>query len=149
MLIGTRHLASSSNFHWRYKKHRQMAEFTSNAAVILCCQCGIEISPNAVNLCASCLRSAVDITEGINKELTIHSCRSCARFLLPPWSSVQLESKELLAACLRKIPGLSKVKLIDAVWIWTEPHSLRLKVPLLACLCSHDFHSLIIHFRLN
>ena len=105
-----------------------MGDFTSHAAVILCCQCGLEISPNAVNLCAACLRSAVDITEGINKELTIHSCRSCNRFLLPPWSSVQLESKELLAACLRKIPGLSKVKLIDAVWIWTEPHSLRLKV---------------------
>lgn len=33
-----------------------------------------------------------------------------------------------MAVCLRKIPGLSKVKLIDAVWIWTEPHSLRLKI---------------------
>lgn len=32
--------------------------------------------------------------------------------------------------CLRKINGLSKVKLIDAVWIWTEPHSLRLKIKL-------------------
>ena len=30
--------------------------------------------------------------------------------------------------CLRKIPGLSKVKLVDAVWIWTEPHSMRLKI---------------------
>lgn len=34
------------------------------------------------------------------------------RFLCPPWQKVQLESKELMAACLRKIPGLSKVKLI-------------------------------------
>lgn len=39
-----------------------------------------------------------------------------------------LESKELMAMCLRKIPGLSKVKLVDAVWIWTEPHSMRLKI---------------------
>lgn len=39
-----------------------------------------------------------------------------------------LESKELMALCLRKIPGLAKVKLVDAVWIWTEPHSLRLKI---------------------
>lgn len=41
-----------------------------------------------------------------------------------------LESKELMTVCLRKVTGLSKVKLIDAVWIWTEPHSLRLKIKL-------------------
>lgn len=35
-----------------------------------------------------------------------------------------------MAACLRKIPGLNKVKLVDAVWIWTEPHSMRLKIKL-------------------
>lgn len=35
-----------------------------------------------------------------------------------------------MAVCLRKIPGLNKVKLIDAVWIWTEPHSMRLKIKL-------------------
>lgn len=43
---------------------------------------------------------------------------------------VDLESKELMSACLRKIPGLSKVKVVDAVWIWTEPHSMRLKIKL-------------------
>jgi nonsense-mediated mRNA decay protein 3 len=32
--------------------------------------------------------------------------------------------------CLRKIGGLNKLKLIDAVWVWTEPHSLRLKIKL-------------------
>jgi nonsense-mediated mRNA decay protein 3 len=50
------------------------------------------------------------------------------RFLCPPWQQIALESKELMSLCLRKIPGLSKVKLIDAVWIWTEPHSMRLKL---------------------
>ena len=39
-----------------------------------------------------------------------------------------LESKELMATCLRKVNGLNKVKLVDAVWIWTEPHSMRLKI---------------------
>jgi nonsense-mediated mRNA decay protein 3 len=38
------------------------------------------------------------------------------------------ESRELLALCLKKIRGLNKVKLADAVFIWTEPHSMRLKV---------------------
>lgn len=40
------------------------------------------------------------------------SAYQLSRFLCPPWQKVQLESKELMAACLRKIPGLSKVKLI-------------------------------------
>jgi NMD protein affecting ribosome stability and mRNA decay len=31
---------------------------------------------------------------------------------------------------LKKIKGLNKVKLIDASWVWTEPHSRRLKVKL-------------------
>ena len=38
------------------------------------------------------------------------------------------ESKELLSLCLKKIKGLNKVKLMDAVFIWTEPHSRRIKL---------------------
>jgi nonsense-mediated mRNA decay protein 3 len=40
----------------------------------------------------------------------------------------ELESPGLMALCLRKVTGMSKVKIIDAFWIWTEPHSKRLKV---------------------
>ena len=32
--------------------------------------------------------------------------------------------------CLKKIAGLNKIKVVDAVWIWTEPHSLKLKIKL-------------------
>ena len=92
--------------------------------------CSTEIAPNPSNMCINCLRTNVDITEGINRQNLIHSCRSCGRFLCPPWQNVALESKELLAACLRKIPGLSQLKLVDAVWIWTEEHSKRLKIKL-------------------
>ncbi len=38
------------------------------------------------------------------------------------------ESKEMLSLCLKKIKGLNKVKLIDATFIWTEPHSRRIKM---------------------
>ena len=48
---------------------------------ILCCMCGIEIKQNSANMCVTCLRNEVDITDGIKTELTIHSCRSCQRFL--------------------------------------------------------------------
>ena len=46
----------------------------------------------------------------------------------PQWTYCELESKELLSICLRKIKGLKTVKLIEVGFIWTEPHSKRLKV---------------------
>ncbi len=42
----------------------------------------------------------------------------------------ELESKELLTFCVKKVKGLGKVKLVDAGFIWTEPHSRRLKLKL-------------------
>ena len=54
------------------------------------------------------------------------------RYLQPPsgWVSCSLESRELLGLCLKKLKGLNKVRLVDASFIWTEPHSKRLKVKL-------------------
>jgi nonsense-mediated mRNA decay protein 3 len=50
--------------------------------------------------------------------------------LKPGWVRCALESAELLALCLKHIKGLKRVKMIDAGFIWTEPHSRRLKVKL-------------------
>ena len=50
--------------------------------------------------------------------------------------SCGLESRELMALCLSNVSGLKAkgsrqiTRLIDAAWIWTEPHSMRLKVRL-------------------
>ena len=57
-------------------------------------------------------------------------CRDCERWLQPPthWLTAAPESRELLALCLRKLRGLNKVRIIDASFIWTEPHSRRVKV---------------------
>ncbi len=53
------------------------------------------------------------------------------------WIGCELESRELMTLCLKNVNGLNKasnggekVRLVDAGWIWTEPHSLRLKVRL-------------------
>ncbi|KAI8849933.1 NMD3 family-domain-containing protein [Chytridium lagenaria] len=99
---------------------------------ILCASCGVLIAPNPANLCVNCIRHDVDITEGIPKQATLHFCRSCDRYLQPPniWVVADLESKELLTLCLKKLKGLSKVRLVDASFIWTEPHSRRVKVKL-------------------
>lgn len=109
-------------------------EFVPAPAVhrVLCADCGTPIVPNSANLCVACLRNTVDITEGIPKQASISFCRNCERFLSPPsvWTIAQPESQELLAICLRKLKGLSKVRLTDAHFIWTEPHSKRLRVSL-------------------
>lgn len=99
---------------------------------ILCCECGTAIEPNPSNMCVGCLRANVDITEGIPKQVVLYFCRGCERYLNPPdeWVHCALESRELLGLCLKKLKGLNRVKLIDAGFVWTEPHSKRIKVKL-------------------
>jgi nonsense-mediated mRNA decay protein 3 len=125
---------------------------------VLCCMCGVPITPNAANTCATCLASSADITRGISTEATLHQCRGCQRWHKEggtKWIACELESRELMALCLSHVSGLSKnlntanggkkktgalnkehnntihkIRLVDAGWIWTEPHSMRLKVRL-------------------
>lgn len=83
-------------------------------------------------MCYDCIKLTVDISEGVQREATIHTCRDCDRWLSvtsgKQWLVAAPESRELLALCLRKLNGLSKVRVIDASFIWTEPHSRRIKV---------------------
>ena len=100
------------------------------ACFVRCCICGIMTKANAANTCINCLKSQIDITEGIPKQLILHHCRDCNRYNRPPWTLCELESAELLALCLKNVKGLKRVKLLDASFIWTEPHSRRIKVKL-------------------
>mmetsp|Transcript_16425 Transcript_16425/g.45798 ORF Transcript_16425/g.45798 Transcript_16425/m.45798 type:complete len:617 (-) Transcript_16425:2117-3967(-) len=106
---------------------------------VLCCMCGIPIAPNPSNTCATCLASSSDITRGISTQAMLHQCRGCQRWHKEAgkWIACELESRELMALCLSNVSGLKgpkasgqRVRLIDASWIWTEPHSMRLKVRL-------------------
>ena len=112
---------------------------TSTPVNVLCCVCGVPIAPNAANTCASCLASSADITRGISTEATLHQCRDCKRWHrgAGKWMGCELESRELMSLCLSMVSGLRTNKsgekgarLVDASWIWTEPHSMRLKVRL-------------------
>lgn len=103
--------------------------------------CGVQIEPNAVNMCKACVAGATDVSEGIALESELTQCRGCLRFqprgkgqptssASGSWLACDWESAELMALCLKSVHGLSKAKLMDAGFIWTEPHSKRVKVKL-------------------
>eukprot|EP00038_Savillea_parva_P025953 m.50323 g.50323 ORF g.50323 m.50323 type:complete len:557 (-) comp7230_c0_seq1:86-1756(-) len=100
------------------------------APSMLCVDCGAVIPHNPTGMCVTCLRRTVDITETIPKSGVLYWCKGCERYLSPPatWVKADLESRELLALCLKRLKGLNKVKLVDAGFAWTEPHSKRIKV---------------------
>jgi len=105
---------------------------------ILCCLCGISIAPNPSGTCATCLASTTDVSRGISTEAQLHRCRGCGKWHAGNgrWSKLDLESRELMSLCLANVSGLGgragaeAPRLVDAGWVWTEPHSMRLKIKL-------------------
>ncbi|CAH8356410.1 unnamed protein product [Eruca vesicaria subsp. sativa] len=101
-------------------------------ASVLCCKCGVPMAPNAANMCVNCLRSEVDITQGLQRSIQIFYCPECGCYLQPPktWIKAQWESKDLLTFCIKRLlkKSLNKVTLTNAEFVWTEPHSKRIKV---------------------
>ena len=113
---------------------------------IPCCLCGVLITANSANQCSICLSQQFDLTSLLNPEdLCINRCRRCLRYQSSHNASrfevVDAESAELLALCLKRIPafgvhgavsgivsGVTNLKLVDANFVWTEPHSKRLKL---------------------
>jgi NMD protein affecting ribosome stability and mRNA decay len=45
-------------------------------------------------------------------QVTVLWCKECGRYLQPPkhWLRAELESKELLTFCIKKVKGLSKAR---------------------------------------
>lgn len=111
----------------------EVNENQQQVATVLCCNCGVPMDGSTgLVMCYDCIKLTVDITAGIPREANVSFCRNCERFLQPPsqWIRAELESRELLALCLRRLKGLNKVRLVDAAFIWTEPHSRRIRVKL-------------------
>ncbi|XP_057451079.1 uncharacterized protein LOC130742985 [Lotus japonicus] len=98
---------------------------------VLCCMCGIPMQPNAANMCVKCLSSQEDITEGLQKHINIFHCPQCESYFQHPktWiKHLKPESDELLKFCLKMMKKTNKVRMVDARFIWTEPHSKRIKI---------------------
>ena len=101
-------------------------------ATVLCCECSAPISGALAGgaRCAECLKLSVDASAGVQREAVLHTCGDCGRSLSPPsqWLTAAPESRELLALCLKKLRGLARLRVVDASFVWTEPHSRRIKV---------------------
>ncbi|XP_038974173.1 60S ribosomal export protein NMD3-like [Phoenix dactylifera] len=100
---------------------------------VLCCICGVPMAPNPANMCVRCLCSRVDITEGLTRHATVVHCPECRSYLkhAGTWVRADLEAKELLAFCLQRLESLTRlVRFVHAEFVWTEPHSKRLRLKL-------------------
>ena len=131
-----------------------MSALTNTSVTMLCCLCGTVITPNAAAQCNDCLASSFDLTAILNNnrggDLFVCRCKRCLRYQLGHansrrYEAMEPESGELMALCLKSIPaiaenhgkvndalnaGVSSVELIDSSWVWTEPHSKRIKLRL-------------------
>ncbi|KAJ9685298.1 hypothetical protein PVL29_017358 [Vitis rotundifolia] len=70
-------------------------------------------------ICVSSACSEVDITEGLQKHVTLLHCPECDRYPKPSraWIKAQLESKQLSASCLKMLKNLNKVRLIHGEFV--------------------------------
>ncbi len=100
-------------------------------------------------MCLQCVQGNVDLTTEIPKQYSLPQCPNCDRFEISGgggtasgsgvgtsssgghFAKMELESRELLGVCLKRMHRLNKVaRLVDAGWIFTEPHSKRIKIKL-------------------
>ncbi|KAK8837653.1 hypothetical protein M9Y10_036186 [Tritrichomonas musculus] len=109
-----------------------MADFSQTPALVPCCMCGILIEPNPSSMCLSCLRQQADFAREIPNSSSIIYCKSCGRYQTSPttWAAAELESPELLNICMKRITGLKDMKVIDSRFLYTEPHSRRIRISL-------------------
>jgi nonsense-mediated mRNA decay protein 3 len=97
--------------------------------MILCCLCGVSITPNDAAMCMQCLAGEIDTTEDIPASQEIIQCGKCDKYMvgMNNWVNHAPESASLLAFCLRKALK-SNTKVENSSFIWTEPHSKRIKI---------------------
>ncbi|KAG9390113.1 hypothetical protein J8273_8151 [Carpediemonas membranifera] len=106
---------------------------THTIAKVHCCECGTLIDPNPMNKCIGCIRASANITAAIPDKLVVDWCRTCGKYLVPPknWVFADRETPQLMGILLQRIkPHLKGIRLVDAKFNWTEPHSRRINIDL-------------------
>ena len=103
-------------------------EVVQHTGTILCPLCGLKFTPGASNICPTCTLAGIDTENLLSVGDDILFCTYCTRYERPPWINCERESPELLAILLKKVKGLGKMAIKDARFVWTEPHSKRIRV---------------------
>ena len=105
-------------------------DFGETIAYVPCCICGIPIEPNPSNMCIDCLRSRCNFTDEVPSTSSLTYCRSCGRYQISPtqWKRADLESADLMEICLRKLQGTNDMRITNPQFLYTEPHSRRIRV---------------------
>jgi len=104
---------------------------THTTPKVTCYSCGNTMESNPLGKCAECIATTVDITKDAQKEASLVFCKDCFRVQVPPnqWVVAERESRELLALLLKRVDlGPGNIRIVDAEYLWTEPHSRRTKV---------------------
>ena len=84
--------------------------------------------------CVNCPQARADIAEGVCPNGQLFRCRRCLRYrgrrddVCRLRAGVQGTHGHM--SSLKRVRGLKRVRVADAAWTWTEPHSMRLKVRL-------------------
>lgn len=85
----------------RSRQHANLNPTFSSTKNSLCCLCGASILPNPSNMCVTCIRSQVDITEGLSKSV---SGFLLLKFFLEVFQSTSKRKKKLAAAARLQPP---------------------------------------------
>ncbi len=103
--------------------------------MVVCCLCGVGIEPNDAMMCLPCLRLEVaHETRGSldSVEREVVQCPKCMQWKRDSVSAVyfpaEWESLELLTHLARRVRRLKELSVVDARFVWTEPHSKRIRV---------------------
>lgn len=109
-----------------------MSDFSATVTKIPCCICGTLIEPNNMNMCVDCLRDRTKFADNVPTTSSIIYCRSCGRYQTgkTTWSHMELDSPELLQLCIKRLSGMKDKRVKDAKFLFTEPHSRRIRISL-------------------
>lgn len=97
---------------------------------IKCCICGIYTKPYKGGMCLNCLSKEIDISGDIPKNYEVFFCPDCGRYLTSSktWIIVERESIEMLGMLMKFVRKIKDVDIKDAKFVYTEPHSRRIKI---------------------
>lgn len=103
---------------------------------VTCHNCGnqmVAMPGSTTAICRDCVAVTTDLTKDVPKTgVVLVFCKNCKRLHVGPgdiWMFADRESRELMGVCLKRLAlGRKNLRLVDAGFIWTEPHSMRTKI---------------------